>query len=132
MRDFSLFRIQNGITDLQINGAYAQKFEDLEIFNNVKVSRVLENKIKEDIKAPKVSRKNDLFIFDSGLDYARSDGLIFDSKSGVLDSKTNIFKGGGAFNFRQGDSKIKGLNVFYNANTKEVKGLDINASFFVK
>ena len=127
MHDFTLYVLQNEITQAVAYGDRALRFESYEEVYDVNL-RQINNKRNEDLSTSQMISKNGLYTFPQGVNYARpSDKMEFWSKWGSYDYNKRIFQGRGDFTLTQNATQAKGQDIYYNALKDELKAQSINA-----
>lgn len=127
VKGFRMYQIKENVTDTIIVGNQAIQYRDHEIFNNILISRFLENGQFEDVRASRVYRKQDIYRFINGVDYKKSDGMSFVSQTGVLNLKTEVFNGKGDFELKNSQGVVNGIDIVYDKKNEIVKAKKIKS-----
>lgn len=132
VKGFKMYQIKKDITDAIIMGEQGTQYKDHESFNNVSISRSLEKGLFEDLAAKHIIRKQDVYSFDNGVDYKRSDGISFFSAKGVLNAKTEVFHGKGDFLLRDSQGVVRGRDIVFDKKNEKLLAQNIRAKIHLE
>ncbi|TLD79806.1 hypothetical protein LS68_009425 [Helicobacter sp. MIT 05-5293] len=127
INDFTLYLINSQYFQSFSYGAKAMRYNDHEEIYDLFVEQYNPQSANEFIYAPFVVNKEGRYTFSQGANYLREDGLHFWSEDGTYDYNNRIFQGKGAFHLINNTADTKGINIFYNAFSNEVRADNIKA-----
>jgi hypothetical protein len=85
---------------------------------------------EEFLNSPKAINIDGKFIFEDGVSYSDSKGVKFFTQNGEYLQKEEILKGSGDFRLDSDELVVKGVDIYYNAKTSEIRAKNIDATIF--
>lgn len=132
INDFTLYLINPQYFQSFSYGAKAMRYNDHEEIRDIFIEQYNPQSVNEFIYAPFVVNKGGQYTFSQGANYLREDGLHFWSEWGTYNYKSRIFQGKGNFHLISNTTDTKGVNIFYNAFSNEIRADNIKVDIQIR
>ena len=126
-QNFSLVELKENVIGQQLSAVETIKYKTHLDFKEVDVS----DELGHNIKAKQGIYKDNTVYMKENIRLTRKDGLVFTTENLNYNLKTKEMKTFSPFTLELNESRIKGTNLMFYLNTKEIRADNIEATIYL-